>query len=335
MKKKYTVIASVAVGLLALAAVAVKVLFVGTYEGSDVRINIPAGASAAQVDSLLEAGLGATGTRVARLWHLKGASPARSHGSYLVTNGQSSLDIARRIINGRQTPVRLTFNNLRTMGDLAAKVAATLEADSAAFVAAADSLLSQQGFAPEQYTAAFLPDTYEFYWTASLAKVAGKLLETRQAFWTPQRRAKAESMGLTPEDVHTLASIVEAETAKTDERPKVARLYLNRLDKDMPLQADPTIKFALGDPTIRRTTGPMLKVESPYNTYLHRGLPPGPIAIVERATLQQVLDAPVHPYLYMCAKSDFSGYHDFSETFDRHRINAARYHRALNARGIK
>ena len=133
----------------------------------------------------------------------------------------------------------------------------------------------------------------------------------------------------------TIASIVEEETNKADERPKVARLYMNRLAKGMALQADPTVKFAIGDFSIRRLTGKHLAVQSPYNTYKVNGLPPGPIRMPEAATLDAVLNAPEHNYIYMCAKSDFSGYHDFAENYDRHRINSARYHRALDRKGIK
>lgn len=161
------------------------------------------------------------------------------------------------------------------------------------------------------------------------------LSDHRNSFWNDSRRAKAGALGLSPEEVHTLASIVEEESNKADERPVIARLYLNRLAKHMPLQADPTVKFAVGDFGLRRITHDQIVYDSPYNTYIYQGLPPGPIRIVEGKTIDAVLDAPEHDYLYMCAKSDFSGYHDFTDNYARHRINAARYHRALSARGIK
>lgn len=209
-----------------------------------------------------------------------------------------------------------------------------LECDSVQFLAAADSILSASGLTKEEQASAFIPDTYQFYWTDSPARVVNKLFAERSSFWNDGRVAKAKALGLTPEQVHTLASIVEEETNKADEQGTVARLYLNRIKRGMPLQADPTVKFAVGDFSLKRIVGEHLKIDSPYNTYRNTGLPPGPIRIAERGTLQRVLDAPENNYIYMCAKSDFSGYHDFTADYNRHRINAARYHRALSARGL-
>lgn len=302
-----------------------------------VRVNIPAGTDAAGVRAVLEEGLGSSfGGKVATLWERQGGSPAVAHGSYLVEPGSEAIRVSRAIMAGRQTPVRLTYNNIRTFGQLAARVGDVLELDSASFAAACDTLLPPAGFSgKEQYAAAFLPDTYEFYWTVEPGVVVAKLLDHSGKFWNAERRKKAEELGLSPVDVATVASIVEEETNKADERPKVARLYLNRIAKGMQLQADPTVKFAVGDFSLRRLTGKHLAIESPYNTYKVKGLPPGPIRVVEASTIDAVLNASEHKYLYMCAKSDFSGYHDFAETYDRHRINSARYHMALNRKGIR
>ncbi|MDE6693970.1 MAG: endolytic transglycosylase MltG, partial [Muribaculaceae bacterium] len=244
-------------------------------------------------------------------------------------------DISRKILNGRQDPVKVVFNNVRTLGQLADKVASKMEFDASAFSRACDSVLASKGLTPEQRPAAFLPDTYEFYWNASPEYVVERLAGYHDKFWNDERRRKADVLGLTPVEVATLASIVEEETAKVDERPKVARLYLNRIRKGMKLQADPTVKFAVGDFSLRRILGAHLKVESPYNTYLHEGLPPGPIRVVDKRTLDAVLDAPAHDYVYMCAKEDFSGYHNFAVTFAEHQANADRYRRELNRRGIR
>lgn len=338
MKKTTTIIIIiVAVLLVACGAVALwlrSVLF-AEYGYEKVRVEIPAGSSTDDVHRQLTDVLGSDfGEKVYTIWSFKKGSPSRAHGSYVVESGTSAMDLARALYNGRQTPVKLTFNNMRTIGELARRVGTVMEFDSAAFVEACDSVLPPMGFDRPGYPAAFVPDTYEFYWTASPEKVVSTLAETRNKFWNDERRAKASKLGLTPVQVATLATIVEEETNKADERPKVARLYLNRLDRNMPLQADPTVKFALGDFALRRITGAHLAVDSPYNTYKAPGLPPGPIRIAERSAIDAVLDSPEHNYLYMCAKPDFSGYHDFAADYNRHRINAARYHRELNKRGI-
>ncbi len=325
--------------LLAVAVVGIKAWSVVSqaYDGErDVRIYIPQGADTDYVYKVLADSLGDYGTDVGQVLRCRGGVTARAAGSYVVAKGDRVWSVANRIRAGVQTPVKLTFNNIRTLGDLASRISSKMPWDSAAFCAACAEVLPAMGYdAPGQYIAAFVPDTYETFWTYTPGKVVKILASVRDKFWTAERRAKAKTLGLTTVQVATLASIVEEETAKTDERPKVARLYLNRLAINMPLQADPTVKFAIGDPTLRRITGPMLRVESPYNTYLNKGLPPGPIRMPERATIDAVLDAPEHGYLYMCARSDFSGYHDFAADFAVHKANAARYRAALDARGIK
>jgi UPF0755 protein len=165
--------------------------------------------------------------------------------------------------------------------------------------------------------------------------VVNKLVDSRDAFWTTERRAAAKKMGLTPVEVAIVASIVEEESNKADERPLIARLYLNRYFIGMKLQADPTVKFAVGDFSLRRITGKHLTIDSPYNTYRNQGLPPGPIRIAEKTAMDAVLNAPQHSYLYMCAKEDFSGRHNFAEDYATHLQNARRYQDALNQRGIK
>lgn len=333
MKRTTIIIVSIVAVLCAAAATAYFYAF-GTSKSPDVRLYLPSGSSADDLRSALTSQCGSFGSRVYTLWKLQGGTAQAAHGSYVVSDGMTALEASRMLLHGRQTPVNLTFNNMRTMGDLAGRIGRVLECDSAQFLEAVDSLLSSEGLTKAQYASAFIPDTYQFYWTDSPARVVDKLFAERSRFWNDERRAKAKSLGLTPEQVHTLASIVEEETNKADEQGTVARLYMNRLKRGIPLQADPTVKFALGDFSLRRIVGEHLKADSPYNTYRNTGLPPGPIRIAERATLQRVLDAPENNYIYMCAKSDFSGYHDFTSDYSRHRINAARYHRALSARGI-
>lgn len=334
-KKILTLVIASLAGLLCAAGIYAYSLLGARYEYEDTRVEIPRGADSDSIRSILVGTLGKDfGGKVYRIWNLRGGKPSVARGSYLVDEGTTSLNLAKAIFNGRQTPVKFTFNNLRTISALASRVATKFETDSASFIAACDSLLGARGFAPAEYPAAFLPDTYSFYWTASPEYIVEKLFAIRQRFWNQERIEKARKLGLRPVEVATLATIVEEETNKADERPKVARLYLNRLERGMHLQADPTVKFALGDFGLRRITGEHLKVESPYNTYRVQGLPPGPIRIAERSAIDDVLNAPAHNYIYMCARPDFSGYHDFATDYSRHRINAARYHRALSARNI-
>ena len=202
------------------------------------------------------------------------------------------------------------------------------------FLEACYEVLPDSGFDRPNFPAAFIPDSYEFYWSSTPANVVTRLLDYRNKFWTDERRSKAKSLGLTPTEVATVASIVEEETAKTDEKPKVARLYLNRIAKGIKLQADPTVKFASGDFSLRRITGKHLAIESPYNTYRIKGLPPGPIRVAAGATIDAVLNAPDHDYIYMCAKEDFSGYHNFAKDYATHQANARRYQAELNRRQI-
>lgn len=305
------------------------------YDYEPVRVEIPATATDADMPQILTDALGQDyGSAVYRMWKIFGGTAEASHGSYLIEPGQRAYRTARRISRGQQTPLRLTVNNMRTIGDLCSRIALQIEADSASVASALDSVLAHAGFTTATYPTAILPDTYEVYWTATPQSILDRMLKHRNNFWNEDRRARAAAIGLTPEEVHTVASIVEEETNKADERPAVARLYLNRLKQGMMLQADPTVKFAIGDFSLRRITGAHLAIDSPYNTYRNQGLPPGPIRIAEAATVDAVLDAPDHNYLYMCARPDFSGYHNFAADYNRHRINAALYHRALDKRGI-
>lgn len=336
MKKKLWICGAAALALACGAASYITSLIFCRYDGDPtVRVNIPSGSTSEAVADSLSAALGADFARAVNLlWKWQGGTPEAAHGSYAVAHGTTALRLSRAIRHGRQTPVRLTFNNVRTLDALAERLAAKMEFTPTDFTAACDSVLPGFNFKPAQYPAAFLPDTYEVYWTDSAVKTVSKLVDVRNEFWNDERRAKARRLGLTPVGVATVASIVEEETSKADERPKVARLYLNRIATGMPLQADPTVKFATGDFSLRRITGKHLKTVSPYNTYINKGLPPGPIRIPDRRTLEDVLDAPEHDYLYMCAKADFSGYHDFARTYADHRRNAARYQAGLNKRGI-
>ena len=200
----------------------------------------------------------------------------------------------------------------------------------------ADSAFCRQyGYDTATMACLFIPNTYEVYWNTSLEDFMKRMQKENTIFWNKERLRLAEATGLTPNEVVTLASIVDEETANNAEKPMVAGMYINRLRTGMPLQADPTVKFALHDFSLRRIYHNHLNVESPYNTYRNTGLPPGPIRIPSIAGIDAVLNHVKHDYLYMCAKEDFSGTHNFARTYREHLANAAKYSKALNQRGIK
>ena len=319
-----------------IAAGCVAIFCLQRHSGESRWVYVQSGATnGALRDSLCSALGSEQGGRIYTLWRLADGKVENAHGAYRVDGGETALRTARRLKRGAQTPVKATFIGSRTLEDVARRFTANLECDPEEFLEACDQQLPEAGFKKPEFPAAFLPDTYEVYWTDSGSRLVGRLLRHRNNFWNDERRAKASEMGLTPVKIATIASIVEEETAKTSERPTVARLYLNRLQKGMKLQADPTVKFATGNPKLQRITGQHLKIESPYNTYLHAGLPPGPIRVVEAATLDAVLNAPKHSYIYMCAREDFSGFHNFASDFATHSENARRYQQELNRRGIR
>lgn len=341
MTKKLKLIIGSVVGvilLLAIGALAVWEYVATPFEGeAPAWVYIPRSSSRAELADSLCSSLGSrVGGRVARLCNSVADDTLHIYGAYRIDPGTTAKDIARRLVRHRQTPVRLTFNNVRTLPQLAERIARRMDFSAGDFLAALDSVLPAAGFrGHEQFPAAFLPDTYEFYWTTPATETAARLLEVRNAFWSPERRQKAAALGLTPVEVATVASIAEEETNNRDERGVVGRLYINRINRGMKLQADPTVKFALGDFSLRRIRGEHLKVNSPYNTYRFAGLPPGPIRIPAARTIDAILDARPHGYIYMCAKEDFSGTHNFAADYATHLANARRYQRALDARGIK
>lgn len=325
----------VALVIVAIAAFWTLFGFSG-YHGPERHIYIPPQATEADFRDSLVANLGViAGNRTYVLWRLQHGNLDRTRGMYEVSPGETALALSRRLRYGRQTPVRFTFSNARTLQAMADKISSQLELSADEIMAACDTMLPAAGFSREQFPAAFFPDTYECFINASGEDVVRTMLYYRNQFWNDDRRSKAAKLGLTPEDVTTVASIVEEESAKSDERPIIARLYLNRLQRGMRLQADPTVKFATGDFSLRRILATHLATPSPYNTYLNDGLPPGPIRIASRQTIDGVLNAPDHNYLYMCAKEDFSGYHNFAADYSTHLDNARRYRRQLDLRGIK
>ncbi len=258
-------------------------------------------------------------------------------GRYAVEPGMSSHQMLSRLRRAQQAPVRLTFNNIRLVDDLANRLAAQLmmSNEDLLFYLDDERFCESLGFDKVTIKTMFIPNTYEVYWNTSAEKLIRRMKREHDAFWTEARLKKAEKIRLSPVEISILASIVEEETAVDDEYPVVAGLYINRLHKGILLQADPTVKYAVGDFNLKRILNKHLAVDSPYNTYLHAGLPPGPIRIPSVRAIDAVLNHASHNYLYMCAKEDFSGRHNFAVTLREHNRNADRYRAELNRRGIR
>ena len=258
-------------------------------------------------------------------------------GRYAIQPGENTVTVFRHLKNGFQEPVMLTIPESRTMDRLAVSLSKKLMLDSTvvAILLRDPSYCAKQGYDTATIACLFVPNTYEVYWNTSLDNLMARMKKEHDHFWNADRLAKAQAIGLTPNEVCTLASIIDEETANNAEKPMIAGMYLNRLKTDMPLQADPTIKFALQDFALKRIYHNMLTIDSPYNTYQNTGLPPGPIKIASVKGIDAVLNRVDHNYLYMCAKEDFSGTHNFAATYQEHLRNANKYARALNERGIK
>jgi UPF0755 protein len=257
-------------------------------------------------------------------------------GLYRLEADMTNLQAIRLLRSGTQIPTTITFNNVRLKKDLASKITQNIGVDSTAFLVLLnnDSLISSYGFTQENIMSMFLPNTYEVYYTLSPEGLFQRMHQEYEKFWTIERREKATALGLSPLEVSALASIVQAETIKPDERPKVAEVYINRLERNMRLQADPALVFAVGDFSIKRVLNIHKKVDSPYNLYKYGGLPPGPINLPEIESIDAVLNHDNHNYLYFCAKPDFSGYHSFATNLVEHNRNAAAYQATLNSARI-
>lgn len=300
-------------------------------------IYIPANATYQQVEDSLarhfNPGFASRTVTAMKLFH---PDLATRQGQYRIEKGTMIAKVGRRLAAGAQTPVRLTINGFRDIDSLIERIASKMAFSADDFRKALYSprTLQKYGLTPENAMALFVNDTYEVYWSATPEALLRKIGKNYDTLWDQSNRAKATEMGLTPAEVMTLASIAEEESNDRNERGVIGRLYANRLHKGMRLQSDPTVKYAVGDFSIKRINSDHLKVNSPYNTYRNAGLPPGPIRTVDKRTVIRILDTPPHNYLYMCAKEDFSGTHNFAETFSQHTLNANRYRKALDARNI-
>ncbi len=257
-------------------------------------------------------------------------------GRYLIHEEMGNNELINLLRSGNQDPVRVTFNNIRLKEELAGNIARQIEADSLSIIKMLNQpdVLKKYNLTPETTKLLFIPNTYEFFWNTSAEQLIERMHREYDTFWNKERLRKAENINLTPLQVGTLASIVQAETSRPDEYSKVAGVYINRLKQNMPLQADPTVIYAVGDFSIRRVLNRHLEIDSPYNTYKHAGLPPGPITLPDPRVVDGVLNYQQHEYLFFCARDDFSGYHAFARTYSQHLTNARRYQNALNQRRI-
>jgi UPF0755 protein len=258
-------------------------------------------------------------------------------GKYLLKPKMNNKQLIALLRSGEQTPVLVIFNNIRTKDQLAQKVSEQIEAPAMAILNLLEDhdYTAQLGFTPQNILSLFIPDTYEFYWNTSADRFIRRMKTEYNKFWTDSITRKAREIGFTPVEVSVLASIVQQETRKDDEKSIIAGVYINRLKKGWRLEADPTLVFALGDYSVNRVLNAYKQINSPYNTYMYAGLPPGPICLPTIASLKAVLNYRKHNYMYFCAREDFSGYHTFAATYDQHLANAHRFQKALDKRGIK
>lgn len=259
-------------------------------------------------------------------------------GKFELQSGWSNVDLIRHLRSGNQKPVKFTFNNIRFIEELGSMLGEKFEMDGEAFVKLIqdEAFIASKGYNNANIMSLFIPNTYEMYWNITPEDFIERMEKEHKKFWSKNDRIrKARDKGLSPSEIYTLASIVEKETRKRDEKPRVAGVYLNRLKKNIALQADPTVVYANGDFTLRRVLYKHLEKDSPYNTYKYTGLPPGPIYMPDVSSIDAVLNAEDHNYLYFCAKPDGSGYHAFAATLAEHNRNANKFHQYLNKNKIR
>jgi UPF0755 protein len=257
-------------------------------------------------------------------------------GHYILKEGMSNREIITKLRAKKQDPVKLVFNNIRIKQELAGHIAEQIGADSVTLLKLLNDgeYLKKFDFTPGNVISMFIPNTYEVYWDISAEKFMERMHKEYKAFWNDKRKDRLKEIRLNELQAITLASIVEKETNQNDEKPDVAGVYMNRLRDGWLLQADPTLVYALGDFSIKRVLNVYKTIDSPYNTYMYLGLPPGPICLPSISSIDAVLNYRQHNYMYFCAREDFSGYHNFAVNLDQHLLNAAKYQQALDRQGI-
>jgi UPF0755 protein len=316
-----------------------RILFGVSIKTANARkvLYIPTGSSYEQVLDTLYKNLDIKNRKLLEWVAVKKNYPVRiKPGRYIIDSDMSYTGLINMLRSGRQKPVKITFNNVRTLNQLAGKIGKQIEADSSRLInfLLDDANYNSDGFNKENIIDIFIPDTYELYWNTDARGLYTRMLKEYYSFWDEERLSKAKAKGLNPKEVAILASIIDDEVVKPDEKPRIAGVYLNRLKRGMPLQACPTIKFALNDFTITRVLNKYLTVNSPYNTYIHNGFPPGPIGCPSIQGIDAVLNAQEHEFIFFAAKADFSGYHNFSRTLSEHNRYAAMYQKELDRRRI-
>lgn len=310
---------------------------VWTPDGKEVAIYIPTGSDYQDLKTILYKNGLVIHRNNFEWWAEKKNLPLRIlPGKYILNHGMNNNDLIDLLRSGNQIPVNVIFNNIRDVYQLANIVSSQIEADSSAIAAIITDTneLKKYGLVPETASTLFIPNTYEFYWNTSARQFIDRMHEEHSKFWDSYRTSRATAIGLGKEEVVTLASIVEKETNKNDEKAAIAGVYMNRINAGWRLQADPTVVYAVGDFNIRRVLNVHKKVDSPYNTYRRLGLPPGPICIPSISSIDAVLNFEDNGYFYFCAKDDMSGYHVFAKTGAQHNKNAKKYQQALNEMNI-
>ena len=341
MNKKLKSILILATGLFLIAAIVVFAKFFTantTFSKSELYVEIPTGSKFEDVQKIVS-------PYVENLSGFNLMASLRSYdknvksGRFLLKKGMGNFALIASL--RRNVPVKIAFNNQERLENVVQRIGSEIEPDSLQLITVfRDSVfLKKNGFTKENVLAMFIPNSYEYYWNTSAEKFRDKMLEEYRKFWNKDRLTKAKKLGLSPEEVITLASIVHKETVKSDERPRVAGVYLNRLEQGMPLQADPTVIYALKlrdndfNQVIKRVLYGDLTINSPYNTYVNIGLPPGPIAQPDISAIDAVLNPEKHDYIYFCASVERFGYHEFASTYAQHQVNAKKYADWLNTTG--
>lgn len=308
-----------------------------TASENEAFITIPTGSSFRDVTTeLYSHGLIINRKNFELVARLKKYDQSVKPGRYRLTDDMNNLQLVRLLRSGIQTPVKVIFNNIRTPDQLAGRISRQIEADSTSLITLFNdsAYLDSLGVTRSSLFTVIIPNTYELYWNTSARAFISRMKRESEKFWEGPRSLKLSQINMNRHEVITLASIVEKETNKTDEKARVAGVYINRLKNGWLLEADPTLVFAHGDFEIRRVLSSHKQIDSPYNTYKNKGLPPGPICLPSIASIDAVLNYEDHNYMFFCAREDFSGYHNFARTLEQHNLNAWKYQQALNRRNI-